>query len=87
MRSVTVANVIVSSRRACAAAGDTACLPDSEVVETMREDLDVPRLVEGLGREEAFARLVGGAVDQPRGRCEGAALVRMAERDLADSDD
>ena len=60
----------------------------AEVVEPLREDLDVARLVEGLRREEALARVVGCGVDQPRRSGERAALTddqldRRADRFFA----
>jgi hypothetical protein len=47
----------------------------AQVVQPMREDLDVARLIERLSGEEALAGLVGRRVDQARRRGQRAALA------------
>jgi hypothetical protein len=50
-------------------------LLDPEIEETLREDLHVARLVEGLGREKALGAGIRGGVDQPRGGRERTTLA------------
>jgi hypothetical protein len=63
-------------------------LLDAEVVQALREDLDVPGLVQRLGGEEALAGLVGGCVHEARRGGQGTTLAedeldRGADRLLA----
>jgi hypothetical protein len=50
-------------------------LRNTQVVESLGEDLDVAGLVQGLGRQEALAREVRRDVDQPGGGRQRAAFA------------